>query len=225
MNFVDPNGASTLVVQNADSSYTVVGGNLLDYDRNIYLCVIGEDGNYIQGNSIGITTSISSFYDSDSKVWTGTINPNDLSGDSFLNDFLKGNTPTLFDYMFKANNDEFYDFKISNGTFDTSDDNQDVYRGMPIGQTSNGQVIYSSARDIGNIAAGYIAGIHGISWLSSRLAFDFLQTRTAIRKNKRFCISIEGISSRNAQYYGWRLGTNNSSPVSQSRNIQRSLRF
>lgn len=225
VNFVDPNGASTLVVQNADSSYTVVGGNLLDYDRNIYLCVIGEDGNYIQGNSIGITTSISSFYDSDSKVWTGTINPNDLSGDNFLNDFLKGNTPTLFDYMFKANNDEFYDFKISNGTFDTSDDNQDVYRGMPIGQTSNGQVIYSSARDIGNIAAGYIAGIHGISWLSSRLAFDFLQTRTAIRKNKRFCISIEGISSRNAQYYGWRLGMNNSSPVSQSRNIQRSLRF
>lgn len=39
----------------------------------------------------------------------------------------------------------------------------------------NGKV--ASARDIGNYAAGYVAGKHGFGWGSSRFAFDALQTK------------------------------------------------
>lgn len=35
----------------------------------------------------------------------------------------------------------------------------------------------ASARDIGNYAAGYVAGVHGFGWGSSRFAFDALQTK------------------------------------------------
>ena len=90
---------------------------------------------------------------------------------------------------------------------------------MPLGKNHNGEIIYSSARDIGNIAAGYIAGSNGISWGAARIAFDILQSK----QDKRF--SIEGISSKNAQYFGWCLGYSNNSPVQQSRNIQRFLKF
>lgn len=39
----------------------------------------------------------------------------------------------------------------------------------------NGKV--ASARDIGNYAAGYVAGVHGLGWGTSRFAFDALQTK------------------------------------------------
>lgn len=38
-------------------------------------------------------------------------------------------------------------------------------------------------------------------------------------------LSIEGKSSRNAQYFGWRMGFYNNSPVQQSRNTLRSFKF
>lgn len=36
--------------------------------------------------------------------------------------------------------------------------------------------VYASARDIGNIAAGFIAGVNGLSWGISRMAFDALES-------------------------------------------------
>ena len=71
---------------------------------------------------------------------------------------------------------------------------------MPIGSTKNGQTIYTSAKDIGNIAAGYVAGIHAIPWSLVRKEFDKLQS---IQDNRP---SIELPSSQNAQYFGYQLG-------------------
>ncbi len=39
----------------------------------------------------------------------------------------------------------------------------------------DGKKRIASARDIGNYAAGYIAGKNGISWLLARIAFDIYQ--------------------------------------------------
>ena len=82
----------------------------------------------------------------------------------------------------------------------TTDDGKNMYRGMPVSIPGENSSIYTSARDIGNIAAGYVAGVNGFSWGESRLAFDAYQSYT----NRSF--DIEGISTRNAEAYGWDLG-------------------
>ena len=65
---------------------------------------------------------------------------------------------------------------------------------MPIGKTQGGMRIYSSARDIGNIAAGYVAAVNGLTWELARVGFDIYQG------------GVEGISTQNAEYYGWKYG-------------------
>ena len=224
LRYTDPDGRSTRVAQNEDGTYRVIGGEL-DKDRNIYLYTQDKDGNYtVQGNSIGISSSITSFYNSDANNGKGAwavgsiINPKDQSGDNFLSNIF-GNTPSMFkDYIANAGNGEKYDFKTTNGT-DKPIAGIDVYRGMPIGGTYNGQTVYSSARDIGNIAAGYIAGANGMSWEASRIAFDAFQSKVSGRP------SIEGISTRNAEYYGWRIGSNilNNTPTQKANNLLKSI--
>ena len=63
--------------------------------------------------------------------------------------------------------------------------------------------IYTSARDIGNIAAGYVAGVNGFNWVDSRIAFDAYQSYTSSKFEK------EDISTQNAEFYGWRIGYKN----------------
>ena len=75
-----------------------------------------------------------------------------------------------------------------------------MYRGMPIGNIQSNQIVYSSARDIGNIAAGYMCAINGIDPIHMRLAFDAYQSY----QNK--WPTIEGESSRAAQWVGYKLG-------------------
>ena len=41
-----------------------------------------------------------------------------------------------------------------------------------------------------------------MSWNASRIAFDAYQSKSSGKP------TIEGISTRNAEYYGWRLGNN-----------------
>ena len=65
----------------------------------------------------------------------------------------------------------------------------------------------------------YIAGSNGISWGATRIVFDGLQSKQSKR------LTIEGISSRNAQYLGWCMGYYNNSPAQQSRNTFRSFKF
>ena len=91
--YVDPTGLSTWVMQNEDGTYRVVGGDLEDKDRNIYVYSI-QDGQLVRGESIGITTSITSFYNSDANDGEGAwaigsnINPNDQSGNDFLSNII-----------------------------------------------------------------------------------------------------------------------------------------
>ena len=214
--YTDPDGRSTKVLRN-DDTYTVFGGDLNDGDLHIYEYTKDKDGNLIKGNSIGVSTSTTSFYNSDTKKWNGIINPKDMSGQIFLGEIF-GNKISLTDYMQNARRGELFDFKYSNGTIDVSDDGQNMYRGMPFCKNQNGETVYSSARDMGNIAAGYIAGSNGISWGATRIAFDILQSKQDKRP------SIEGKSSRYAQYLGWCMGYYNNSPAQQSRNILKSLK-
>ena len=82
---------------------------------------------------------------------------------------------------------------------------QHRHRGMPF----DGKI--ASARDIGNYAAGYVAGVHGISWESARLAFDALETMQKVGfwqtvrhyPNNRI---IEGQPTQQAQYKGYTQG-------------------
>ena len=53
----------------------------------------------------------------------------------------------------------------------------------------------------GNMTAGYVAAIHGLSWMVARFGFDEPQK---IQDNKPFV--VEGISSQYAQAYGFMLG-------------------
>ena len=82
---------------------------------------------------------------------------------------------------------------------------------MPIGINKEGKRIVTSARDIGNIAAGYVAGINGMPWGATRIAFDVYQG------------GIEGKSTRNAEYYGWRLGNYNTTSSQKISNLTHSL--
>ena len=201
VNIIDPDGTSTLVVRDGNGNYRVVGGDLNDNDRRIYIQIELPDGDLERGRSIGVSATMTSFYNSDEKKWMGTININDQSGMEFLSD-LKESDPELTDYMENATAGKKYDFKRQGVTED--DDNyrssEYYYRGMPLGKDSGGDIIYSSARDVGNIGAGFIAGRNNMSWKSTRLAFDALQTKQDEH------LSTEGISTKNAEYCGWVYG-------------------
>ena len=216
INAIDVDGRSTWVVRAGKGKYEVVGGNLYDNDRNIYVGTLDKKNNkFTREYSIGITTSITSFYYCDAKEgpkWSkeSIIDVNDRSGYEFLKKIMSQIPPMIDDYMLNARTGHRYDFKVTNGT-DHEIERIDIYRGMPVGVTDKGQVIFSSARDIGNIAAGFIAGVNGMPWIPSRLAFDFYQG------------GIEGISTRNAEFYGWQLGYYNTSATQKRDNLMNSL--
>ncbi len=216
INAIDVDGRSTWVVRVGKGKYEVVGGNLYDNDRNIYVGTLDKKNNkFTREYSIGITTSITSFYYCDAKEgpkWSeeSIIDVNDRSGYEFLKKIMSQIPPMIDDYMLNARTGHRYDFKVTNGT-DHEIEGIDIYRGMPVGVTDKGQVIFSSARDIGNIAAGFIAGVNGMPWIPSRLAFDFYQG------------GIEGISTRNAEFYGWQLGYYNTSATQKRDNLMNSL--
>ncbi len=206
VNMVDKDGKSTKVKRNEDGTYEVIGGDLSDGDLNIYVYQEDDEGNFIPtGVSIGKTTSLTSFYNADADGGKGKwaihsrIDLNDKSGQDFITHIVDANEPLVI-YAIKALPGGMNDYKTSNGTRDKSDNNRDIYRGMPLGSSSNGVLYISSARDIGNMAAGYEAGIHGLSWLATRILFDGLQSITDQK------LSFEKQSSVNAQYYGWNNG-------------------
>lgn len=57
-----------------------------------------------------------------------------------------------------------------------------------------------SARDIGNMMAGYKAGASGLKWSDVENAFDMYQSRSIQIKQH------EGFSTKNAEKYGYMLG-------------------
>ena len=130
-----------------------------------------------------------------------TIDPSDNSGNIFLTKMFT-ETPSLIEYIDKARTGREYDFKVTNGT-PKPIENINKYRGMPVSIPGENSSIYTSARDIGNIAAGYVVGVNGFNWVDSRIAFDAYQSYTSSKFEK------EDISTQNAEFYGWRIGYKN----------------
>jgi hypothetical protein len=221
---VDPDGKSTHVKNKEDGTYEVIGGDLRDKDRNIYVYTKDKEGNYtVRGESIGESDLMTTFYNSDANdgkgAWSvgSVIDPNDNTGIDFFNSFNK-EEPAITDYMATATEGLKYDFKNAGVTDGNLNNTRYHYRGMPI-RTENGKTIYSSARDIGNNEAGYIAGIHQIPWDVARVAFDLLESY----QQKR--LTTEGMSTQNAQRSGWEAGKNvlDSNPVKVYRWMYKSI--
>ena len=212
---IDPDGRSTWVVSNGNGYTVIDGGNRYDDgDLNVYLCYMDENGKYVNtGLSIGRTLFSTSFFDTDTDSWVvdAYLDPNDESGNLFLCDIASNIADNPIYYAANATSGKKYDFKVTGGVtgadMGAGNGKNAYYRGMPI---EGG--VYVSARDVGNIAAGYVAGYSGIPWTGTRLAFGLLQTRDswreAARNNQWRPVFVrEGLTSRNAQYYGWIMGT------------------
>lgn len=191
---------STDVTENDDGTYKVVGGNLNDRDKNIY--VVGTDGKRT-GETIGESLTMESFYYSETNEWKGTIDPTDGSGLKFINNDIIGNKNLgIISYMWNGVGGGDYDFKRlgPNRGKDEQNNSDYFYRGMPFGHKNDGEKVYASARDIGNYAAGYIAGREGLSWGESRMGFDALQSI----QERGF--SSESSSTQLSQKAGWNKG-------------------
>ena len=151
----------------------------------------------------GFLCTPTSFYDSDTGEWAvgSIIDPKDNSGKYFL---ARMKDCDLFDYMDKARDGHEYDFKRTNGTKGVKYRTlEKTNRGMPIDESATGQIIYASARDIGNIAAGIVAGNNGLPWVFTRLGCDMYQSYTTSRKNDKIIWDTEGMTTQNAQKVGW----------------------
>jgi RHS repeat-associated protein len=209
--FIDPDGMSTTstdVLKNADGTYKVVAAKA-DGDKNVY--VQNAQGQRT-GEVIGKTLTDHSFLDDHGKVVQGaTINLSDKSGANFLNKDIIGNKKlTLTDYMKNATGGKEYDFK-TNGISDRPQGesiSQYEYRGMPVNDVQgvgdkSGVPIIATARDIGNMGAGYVAGDNGLTWNEARLGFDALQSYQDGKP------SIEGPTTQEAQKAGYDLGIKN----------------
>ena len=230
--FIDPNGKETYVIKNKTGTYTVVGG-ILNNNRGIYIASKDKSGKYtIKGEMIGISTSTTTFYNTDANKGKGgwaigaQINPNDKSGINFLNKIVSSNV-TLGDYMNNARTNHPYDFKVTNGGDKVISNSQTyIYRGVPIGKDGFGYILYSSGRDIGNMAAGIVAAKNGIPWSIARAAFDAYQTKNNMDKHGYSLdnINVEGKSTRNAEYYGWSQIYKYSNTKSKASNLWNSIK-
>ncbi|MCR5360920.1 MAG: hypothetical protein K6E73_02790 [Bacteroidales bacterium] len=217
INCIDPTGCSTRVVlNNSTGCYDVIGGDLEDGDRNIYIYAYDEEGNAVNtGIVLGRTPVMTSFYNSDAKdnepKWQGSIDVEDQSGISFLSSLML-NTPSLYDYMMNARNGYQYDFKVTNGTSMHYDETTDYYRGMPLGVGKDGVRIFASARDVGNMGAGIVSRKHYLPWFVARFGFDVYQSRKSLQYHPvmspcgiggYFTWNLEGISTQNAERFGY----------------------
>jgi RHS repeat-associated protein len=188
----DPDGMYIEVTANEDGTYTVTGGTQ-NRDRNIYIMKDGER----TGEILGQTFTKYSFFDEKGNVVAGAvINPNDSSGQDFIDD-IKSNTPTLIQYIPNAVNREEYDFKSKGGNDPTNH-----YRGMPI-KDAKGNTVYGTARDVGNYVAGYVAGRNGLNFILTRAGLDAYNTL----KNGNGIWTPEPMVSRSAQDAGYYAGT------------------
>ena len=209
MRFVDPRGRSTQVRRLDDGRFEVIGGNLEDSDLGIYVGELDQDGAWKQTekDAIGYSATLYSFYNTDEGENHGwqigaIIDPHDNSGQRFMNRF--GSYSNLLEYMLRARTNHSWDFKVTNGVSNNPIDGISIYRGMPI--TIGGNVVYASARDVGNIVAGYVGGINGLSWESFRFGCDTYQTFYSSLKKGSLSKEVEGMTTTTAQRLGWEKG-------------------
>jgi len=203
--YVDPTGMDVWVKHLEGGTYEVVGGTAND-DLNIY--TVDAKGTRTD-NTIGKTLTAYSFHNEEGAAITGAIiNPLDNSGADFLNNEIIGANLSLTEYMPNALGGKLLDFK-HRGIENISEGQQIqyIYRGMPlndvtniIGNDGSGIVVYGSARDVGNVAAGYVAGRKGETWEETRIAFDALETLQHMPTLK---IWTEGQPTQRAERVGW----------------------
>jgi RHS repeat-associated protein len=189
----DPNGMDLDVELLSNGVYRVVGGTA-NSDKNIY--VVDSKGKRT-GIVLGEMLTEYSFHDNNGNAYKGAlIDTKSHEGANFLNKVMKENPPLIY-YMFFARHNKKYDFK-SKGMDKRPKhmtENQYQHRGSVL---SNGK--FASARDIGNIAAGYFAGLSGLGWNTARLGFDGYESIV----NGEF--KSEGKSTQLAQKYGYNIG-------------------
>ncbi|CAA7386367.1 hypothetical protein CHRY9393_00660 [Chryseobacterium fistulae] len=221
--YIDPDGRQGThinVRENADGTYTVVGG-VANNDRSIYIV---NDNNEQIGVLGQMLTTHSFFDDTNNPVVGAIINTPDDSGNRFLQDEIMGNKGLgLMEYMSNAYGGQKYDFK-SRGLDPTSSQDEQLqyrYRGSLFTKSSmNGDTglgTFASARDYRNVAAGYIAGRSGLPWSVARVGLDALETA-----QHNGVPTAEGQPTQRAERVGHDAGTkeyNNSPAVQQS--IQR----
>ncbi|MCR5316654.1 MAG: hypothetical protein K6E22_00360 [Treponema sp.] len=195
--YIDPDGNYLKVTDNGDETYTICGGTA-NSDKNIY--ILEKDGKC--SGILGQMLTEHSFFDDGSLVIGAVIDTRDTSGSEFLNSFEK-NTPDLISYMNNALNGKKYDFKdLGSGNLDGNELNKYRHRGMQLEVDKNGNKIFGSARDVGNYAAGYVAGQNALVWVEARLGFDAYQSR----KSRKIC--SEGPATQAAQWLGYISGLN-----------------
>jgi hypothetical protein len=181
--YVDPNGTTvhTEVKKLANGTFEVTGGQA-NSDRNIY--VVDGEGKRT-GETIGKSLTEYSFFSEKGEAVKGAIiDPWDKSGVDFMNKDIIKPELGVYEYAKNATGWKKYDFKTNKLPLVLSkvEQNKRKYRGMPFegidhfGDQDPGAVTFASARDIGNVGAGYVAGRNGWPWPSTRKAFDGLQT-------------------------------------------------
>ena len=151
--------------------------------------------------------------DNNKAVKGAIISLGDMSGNDFLNDLMGTNEPNIIDYMANGKGGEQYDFKTNGpngevnwmeGNVPDSEKTQYAYRGVlfsiDTGDKADNVAVVASARDIGNFAAGYIAGNNGLTWGTSRLGFDTLQSK------QQGTFATEGQTTQQAQRVGHNVG-------------------
>lgn len=114
---------------------------------------------------------------------------------------------TLFEYIMdkkSGRNGANMDFKRLNEPQNLTNELKEKYynRGMNIGGVAGIKEgnIYGSARDIGNFAAGYMAGSRGLSWTAARAGFDGYESI------ERKTFRMEHSVTRTAEWLGWKKG-------------------
>ncbi len=201
---VDPDGRKTVVSQNEDGTYNVISGSIDD-----------DNGIYCDNKLIGYSATPYSFYD-EGLGFVGKIDPQDMSGKDFLNDVIQDKDMSLEYYMEKATGRKPLDFKRTNGSekviYDDKKDHRQMinfYRGMPLNLKGPDETlpVYASARDVGNIAAGFMAGSRDIPWLAARFAFDKLQTNQDKEAGKDIIWFFECATTKYAERLGYRIGS------------------
>ena len=197
MRFIDPDGMWGMpfdleVEKQEDDTYKVVGG-AANADKNIYVMENGRR----TGEVLGEMLTEYSFHNEDGSAVVGTrIDVNDKSGQEFIDKDIVGGNPGKTDYMSNATKGKKFDFKRQGAT--PGDENFNDLRYLYRGMSFNGKI--ASARDIGNYAAGFVAGRKGLSWLESRVGFDGLES---YQKGK---LATEGLPTQLSQKLGHSVG-------------------
>ena len=190
LNMIDPTGMfSTLVEENEDGTYSVIeGGDPNDGDNGIY---VGS----LDGERIGESVTSHSFYDDNGNAVEGAvIDLNSTEGQDFLDTKILDENLSLDEYMLKARSGKELDFK-DEGLSDRDPGSSRLQHRTRGSVLKGGKI--ASARDVGNMAAGFVARSRGLSWGVARLGFD------GYERLSKFTFKPESVTTQKAQRVGW----------------------